>query len=67
MALILKTTIGHHLQQLFPENVAFIIASFVEESDEERTAKAKIKWWYESLTHYELKARSHLSSVIRKT
>ena len=46
---ILKTTVGHALKQLLPENMVFTIASFLVESDEERTAKAKIKWWYESL------------------
>ena len=28
---ILKTTVGHHLKQLFPENVAFIISTFLVE------------------------------------
>ena len=54
---VLKTTVGYALKQLFPGNIAFTIASFLVESDEERTAKAKIKWWYESLTHYELKGK----------
>ncbi len=38
---VVKTIIRHHLTNLFPENVAFYIAAFLVESDEERTAKAK--------------------------
>ena len=33
---ILKATVGHHVQQLFPENVAFTIASFLVEDLEEK-------------------------------
>ena len=40
---ILKTTVGHHLKQLFPENVAFIIASFLVEDSEENRAKEQYK------------------------
>ena len=37
----LKTTVGHHLKQTFTENVAFIIASFLEEGEEEKREKAQ--------------------------
>ena len=33
---ILKTTVGHILEQLFPENMAFTIASFLVEDLEEK-------------------------------
>ena len=33
---ILKTTVGHALNQLFPENIAFTIASFLVEDPEEK-------------------------------
>ena len=33
---ILKTTVGHALKQLLPENVAFIISTFLAEDPEER-------------------------------
>ena len=33
---ILKTTVGHILEQLFPENMAFTIASFLVEDQEEK-------------------------------
>ena len=32
----LKTTVGHILEQLFPENMAFTIASFLVEDLEEK-------------------------------
>ena len=36
---ILKTTVGHHLKQHFIENVAFTIASFLEEDEEEKKGR----------------------------
>ena len=33
---ILKTTVGHALKQLLPENMAFTIASFLVEDPEEK-------------------------------
>ena len=38
---ILKTTVGHALKQLFPENVAFTIASFLVEDPEEQKRKTQ--------------------------
>jgi hypothetical protein len=40
---ILKTIIGHALKQLFPENVAFTIASFLREDLEENRAMEQYK------------------------
>ena len=40
---ILKTTVGHHLLNLFTENVAFHIASFLVEDEEENRAKEEYK------------------------
>ncbi len=40
---ILKTTVGHHLKQLFPENIAFDIASFLVEDQEGNRAKEQYK------------------------
>ena len=38
---VLKTIVGHHLLNMFPENVAFHIASFlVEDEDKTRAEKA---------------------------
>ena len=33
---VIKTTVGHILEQLFPENMAFTIASFLVEDLEEK-------------------------------
>ena len=38
---ILKTTVGHALKQLLPENVAFTIASFLVEDLEEKKRHTK--------------------------
>ena len=54
---ILKTAVGHALKQLFPENVAFTIASFLEESDEERTAKTKRMQFFNKLIYYEARCK----------
>ena len=55
---IINTIVGHNLLELFTENVAFSIAQFLVESDEVKTVKAKVKLWYESLTHYEIKGKT---------
>jgi hypothetical protein len=39
---ILKTTVGHALKQLLPENVAFTIASFLVEDLEEKMTTYKL-------------------------
>ncbi len=39
---ILKSTVGHALKQLFPENVAFTIASFLVEDLEEKKEEYKL-------------------------
>ena len=39
---VLKTTVGHALKQLFPENVAFTIASFLVEDLEEKLEDYKL-------------------------
>ena len=54
---ILKTIVGHHVLNLFTENVAFNIAEFLEESEEVKTAKTTRKLFYEALTHYEIKGK----------
>ena len=46
---IIKTTVGHHLTKLFPENVAFDIAAFLEEDPEERRGKDEYKTMFETL------------------
>ena len=38
---ILKTTVGHALKQLLPENMAFTIASFLVEDPEEKREEYK--------------------------
>ena len=40
---ILKTTVGHALKQLFTENVAFTIASFLVEDPEEKKEDYKLR------------------------
>ncbi len=40
---ILKTTVGHHLKQLFPETVAFLISTFLVEDQEGNRAKEQYK------------------------
>ena len=39
---ILKTTVGHALNQLFPENVAFTIASFLVEDPHDKMQTYKL-------------------------
>ena len=39
---ILKTTVGHALKQLLPENMAFTIASFLVEDLDEKLADYKL-------------------------
>ena len=46
---IIKTTVGHHLTNLFPENVAFDIAAFLTEDPEERRDKEDYKTMFETL------------------
>ena len=46
---IIKTTVGHHLTNLFPENVAFDIAAFLAENPEERRGKEEYKTMFEAL------------------
>ena len=41
MTLILKTTVGHALKQIFTDNVAFAIASFLVEGPEEKREECK--------------------------
>ena len=54
---ILQTTVGHHLSNLFVDNVAFNVAKLLEESEAEQAANAKRKMFYETLTHYEHKGK----------
>ena len=46
---IIKTTVGHHLTNLFPESVAFDIATFLAEDPEERRGKEEYKTMFETL------------------
>ena len=46
---IIKTTVGHHLTNRFPENVAFDIAAFLAEDPEERRGKEEYKTMFETL------------------
>ncbi len=55
---ILQTIVGHHLPNLFVDNVAFNVAKLLEESEEEQAANAIRKmFYYETLTHYEHKGK----------
>ena len=40
---VIKTTVGHALKQIFTDNVAFTIASFLAEDPEENRAKEQYK------------------------
>ena len=46
---IVKTTVGHHLTSIFPENVAFDIAAFLAEDPEERRGNEEYKTMFETL------------------
>ena len=46
---IIKTTVGHHLTNLFPESVAFDIATFLAEDPEERRGMEEYKTMFETL------------------
>ena len=61
---ILKTTVGHHLKQLFPENVAFIIAAFLVEDQEGNTAKEQYKLLCASLYGMTQKGKNEIRQVL---
>ena len=46
---VLKTIVGHHLLNMFPENVAFHIATFLEEDKDESRAKKEYTLMVDSL------------------
>ena len=46
---ILKTTVGHHLVSLFPEGIAFNIATFLEESRSEKRSREEYELFYQTL------------------
>ena len=46
---VLKTIVGCHLKNMFPENVAFHIASFLVNDEEEERAKEEYKLMVDSL------------------
>ena len=52
---ILKTTVGHHLVNLFPENIAFSIATFWEESSAEKKSREEYETFYRTLLTAEQK------------
>ena len=41
---VLKITVGHHLSNLFVDNVAFNVAKLLEESEEGQAANVNRKW-----------------------
>ena len=55
----LKTIVGHHLPNLFLDNVAFDIATFLQLGKAEiaRRAAEQMKLFYEKLTHYKVKGK----------
>ena len=55
----LKAIVGHHLSNLFSDNVAFSIATFLVSSKTEITkrAVANMKMFYEKLTHFTVKGK----------
>ena len=54
---VLKTTVGNALEQLLPENVAFLIASFLVEDEEENRAKDQYKLLYTSIYKTTMKGK----------
>ena len=46
---VLKTIVGHHLLNMFPENVAFHIATFLVEDEEENRGKEQYKLMVDNL------------------
>ena len=56
---ILKTTVGHHLTNLFSENVAFDIAAFLVEDPEERRGKEQYKAMLATLYGATKKGKKH--------
>ena len=46
---VLKTIVGCHLKNMFPENVAFHIASFLVEDEDEKRSKEEYKLMVASL------------------
>ena len=55
---VLKTAVGHHLLNMFPENVAFHIASFLEEDKDESRAKQEYTTMVDSLYKATMKTKS---------
>ena len=54
---ILKTTVGHHLVNLFPENIAFSIATFLEESTKGNKSREEYETFYRTLLTAERKGK----------
>ena len=46
---IMKTIVGHHLANLFPEGIAFNIATFLEESRREKRSREEYEAFYKTL------------------
>ena len=44
---ILRTTVGHHLSDMFPEGIAFAVAAFLEEGREEKKNRERFESWHE--------------------
>ena len=60
---VLNTVVGHHLLNMFPENVAFHIASFLVEDEEENRAKEGYKLMIARL--YEANMKTKKSKFLR--
>jgi len=43
----ISTTVGHHLINMFPDGIAFAIATFLEETREEKRSREKFERWRE--------------------
>ena len=59
MATIKKKTIGHHLVNLFPENIAFNIATLLEESTKEKKPIEESETVYRTLLTAERKGNKN--------
>ena len=55
--MVINTIAGMHLLNLFPENVAFNIAQFLEETEEEHKVRQERMTFYNAMIQREIKGR----------
>ena len=60
----IKTIVGHHLLNMFPEGIAFNIATFLEEDREEKRSREDYEAFYKTLLTADRKGKTKTISPI---